>query len=242
PKGAWANGPPTPDLVASITAAIERKFDQKFKSLKDPKAQVPEAAGGDAAPPGDEQEQRGARIDSLEKALKQLGDVDSSDPARACLEEQLRAARKAQREAKPQLQQHTNVAFRLQAAQRKQAKAAEAVTAQQKVIEAAQKSLLELQEKQAACQREVAALEEELRRTMPAGPGTSSQYMDVKLELPTEVLDDEANADVKQLLSSAAFAKLQVLQAEPTGEAGLLLPLTILLPQHRPREGMLQCR
>ena len=36
PKGRWANGaPPTADLVATITAAIEKKFDQKFNTLKD---------------------------------------------------------------------------------------------------------------------------------------------------------------------------------------------------------------
>ncbi|CAK0891766.1 unnamed protein product, partial [Prorocentrum cordatum] len=150
-KGRWADGgPSTPDLVATITAALERKFDQKFKSLKDPKTgqaagQAPPPTAGDAAAGDDEQSQRGARIESLEKALRQIGDVAGDDPAKQCFESQLRDARKAQRDAKPVSQQRTNVAFRLQTAQKKQSKAGEAVAAQQKLIEEAQRSLHEFE-------------------------------------------------------------------------------------------------
>ena len=96
-------------------------------------------------------------------------DVGAEDPAGQCLESKHRGARKAQRDSKPVLQRRANVAFRLQTARRKQTKAAEAVASQKKLLEAAQKSLQELHEMEAAVRREAAALGEELRRTMPPG-------------------------------------------------------------------------
>eukprot|EP00959_Pyramimonas_sp_CCMP1952_P427858 8960376-Pyramimonas_sp.AAC.1 len=56
---------------------------------------------------------RAARIESLEGALKQMEQIDESDPAKKVLLDQLREARQAQRSSKPVLQQRTNVAFRL---------------------------------------------------------------------------------------------------------------------------------
>ncbi|CAK0850914.1 unnamed protein product, partial [Prorocentrum cordatum] len=69
------------------------------------------------------------------------------------------------------------------------AKAAEAVEAQKVLTQHAQKFLQELQEKAAAQDREVRALEQELRRTMPDG-GVNAPVQ-VKLELPTVVMESE---------------------------------------------------
>ncbi|CAK0796480.1 unnamed protein product [Prorocentrum cordatum] len=214
----------------------------KFKSFKDPKAgqaagQAPPPTAGDAAAGDDEQSQRGARIDSLEKALRQLGDIADDDPAKQCFESQLRDARKAQRDAKPVLQQHTNVAFRLQTAQKKQSKAGEAVAAQQKLIEETQRSLHELQEKEEATKREVAALQEELRRTMP--PDAARPPAEVNFELPPEVLEAEGNADVKELMSNPIFAKYQQLfKASRQGQQqdSKVLQVELLMHQCRRRQ------
>ena len=62
---------------------------------------------------------RAARIESLDNALGQLKDVDDSDPAKKCLLDQLREARREAREKKPVLQQHTTIAYRLQATEKK---------------------------------------------------------------------------------------------------------------------------
>eukprot|EP00959_Pyramimonas_sp_CCMP1952_P304469 6371954-Pyramimonas_sp.AAC.1 len=87
---------------------------------------------------------RASRIESLENALKQMEQVEESDPAKKCLQNQLREARAAQRSSKPPPQQRTNAAFRPQSAQKKLEKARAAVVAQHELITKAQAALAEM--------------------------------------------------------------------------------------------------
>ena len=107
-------------------------------------------------------------------------------------------------------------------AEKKLSKAKETVEAQQKVILDAQAALVQLQEKEATLQREVAALGEELRRTMP----DAGRSPVIDLTLDQQVLD--AHPEVKAMVHNPAFEQFKKLYEQaatarappPSAESG----------------------
>ncbi|CAK0864358.1 unnamed protein product, partial [Prorocentrum cordatum] len=199
---AWAAGPPgsVDGGIARELAELKRKYAalQKSKAVPTP----------EPAPPPDPLDLEVQRWEGIVAQFAKSG-LGADVPSRVSAEQSLAAARKARNDAKPQLARHTTLGHKLQDAIKRHQKLESDVSAQVKVVEAAEEHLRELRAKVLAAKDLVASLQEELRESCPKDlrPEGSDATSFVLPDLPTTVL--EADADLKAMVESPVFDKFK---------------------------------
>ncbi|CAK0857222.1 unnamed protein product, partial [Prorocentrum cordatum] len=186
--------------IARELAELKRKYAALQKSQAVP-TPVP-------APPPDPLDLEVQRWEGIVAQFAKSG-LGADVPSRVSAEQSLAAARKARNDAKPQLARHTTLGHKLQDAIKRHQKLESDVSAQVKVVEAAEEHLRELRAKVLAAKDLVATLQEELRESCPKDlrPEGSDATSFVLPDLPTTVL--EADADLKAMVESPVFDKFK---------------------------------
>ncbi|CAK0828499.1 unnamed protein product, partial [Prorocentrum cordatum] len=193
-----------PGSVDGGTARELAELKRKYAALQKSKAVPPP----EPAPPPDPLDLEVQRWEGIVAQFAKSG-LGADVPSRVSAEQSLAAARKARNDAKPQLARHTTLGHKLQDAIKRQQKLESDVSAQVKVVEAAEEHLRELRAKVLAAKDLVATLQEELRESCPKDlrPEGSDATSFVLPDLPTTVL--EADADLKAMVESPVFDKFK---------------------------------
>ncbi|CAK0877015.1 unnamed protein product [Prorocentrum cordatum] len=191
----------------SVDGGIARELAElkrKYAALQKSKAESP----AEPAPPPDPLELEVQRWEGIVAQFAKSG-LGADVPSRVSAEQSLAAARKARNDAKPQLARHTTLGHKLQDAIKRQQKLESDVSAQVRVVEAAEEHLQELKAKVLAAKDLVGTLQAELRESCPKDlrPEGSEAVAFVLPDLPTTVL--EADADLKAMVESPIFDKFK---------------------------------
>ncbi|CAK0831107.1 unnamed protein product, partial [Prorocentrum cordatum] len=183
-----------------------------------------QAGGGGAeaqdAPPSDDDKLR-VKVQHLEESLQALRKCDGV-PASAIeiVESELKVARAEVQSKKPVLSRATTLGHKLADKQKKFEALDKSIAEQNKVVEQAQRTLAELNERQRSLRVDIDALKIELQAAMQqVAPSAPEQQVEVDLELDPTVLEGPEAEGVKTMLASPEFAKFKELYAAKAAAA-----------------------